>query len=854
MSQRSLHQQRSKSPRLTYGPLVLIATAVCSGIVLDRFVPLSASCWFAAIVIAGAAWFSCFWRHYERLASLLLLLAVLFLGAAWHHAWWRLYPASDLSRFAREIAQPTCLEALALTSPRWIPEPAPSPLRTIPATERSELLVWVTAIRHHSTFVPTSGRAELLVAGPPPEICAGDRLRIYAHLSRAAQPLNPGEPDFAWYQRAERVSGRLFADFPNSVERLSRGSPWSLRRALADLRASGIKLLQQHINPSRAGLASAVLLGAREQLDPDQNENYLVTGTIHILSISGLHVGILAAICYAVFNSGLVSRHWALMATVFLTIGYAIMTDLQPPVVRAAALVSVTALALWQGRLSYSLNALAAALLFVLLLNPASLFQTGTQLSFLAVATMFVCAPLLSLQRIDDPLDRLIAATRPWPQQWLNQAAGALWRLWLTGAFIWLVSLPLVWQQFHLISPVALVLNCLIWLPVAIAMVSGLATLLVGGLIPPLGALFGWVCDGSLALLEWLVAWGRDWPAAFFWLPAPPVWCLAIFYGAVAAWFLVPRLRPGGKCIVASAAVWSACALYLSSSPVARWPWATSRPLTCSFISVGHGLGVLIELPDGRNLLYDSGRLGSPLAAVRPMAAALWSRGITHLDAVVISHADADHYNALPGLLDRFGVGAVYVSPVMFDSRNLALDAFHAAIVAHGIPLRELQGGQQLAAGPETAIHVLHPTRRGVYGSDNANSIVLLMEHAGRRVLLTGDLEPPGLDDVLAEEPLDCDVVLAPHHGSPRSSPGRFADWCQPNHVVISGRRNVDDARSIQSVKDSFRLRGAEVYHTAADGCVTAQIHSRGLRIFTHRPHVRAAPSVNSGGNLLQTD
>ena len=76
-----------------------------------------------------------------------------------------------------------------------------------------------------------------------------------------------------------------------------------------------------------------------------------------------------------------------------------------------------------------------------------------------------------------------------------------------------------------------------------------------------------------------------------------------------------------------------------------------SRPLVCHFVAVGHGVSVLVELPDGRNLLYDSGRLGSPLAGVRPVSSVLWSCGITHLDAIIISHADADHFNAIPGLL-----------------------------------------------------------------------------------------------------------------------------------------------------------------------------------------------------------
>jgi competence protein ComEC len=242
------------------------------------------------------------------------------------------------------------------------------------------------------------------------------------------------------------------------------------------------------------------------------------------------------------------------------------------------------------------------------------------------------------------------------------------------------------------------------------------------------------------------------------------------------------------------------------------------------------------------------------MSAVRPISAVLWSRGITHLDALVVSHADADHFNAIPDLLDRFSLGAIYVSPVMFEDLPPAVRELRESIARAGVPLRDLYAGQRLATGAGTTIEVLHPPRSGVFGSDNANSIVLLIEHAGRRIMLTGDLEWPGLDYLLDEEPIDCDVVLAPHHGSPRSNPGGFADWSRPEHVVISGGRSLADIPTIESVKDSFRLRGAEVFHTADDGCVKVTIGPAGLSVASFRPHVRATPSMVTSANLRQTE
>lgn len=836
-----------------YAPLVLLAAAMATGIVFDRCCPLPATAWWLAALTLIIAWLVTWLGQRDRRASCLLLLCYLAIGGAWHHAYWHVYAANEIGRMMRERSRPCVVEAVAVTSPRWVPAPAPTALRTIPQGERSELSVWLTAIRDGQTMRSASGWADLDIEGPTPDLRSGDRLRIFAQGGRGFEPLNPGEFNFIRYQRSQRVGCRLFAEFPQSVERLSRGSHWSPRRWLADLRSGGLAILRQFIQGERANLASAVLLGAREQLDNNRNEAYLVTGTIHILSISGIHVGILAGGLFLILRLGFVSRPVALATIIGVTIVYALLTDLQPPVVRAAVLVVVACLALWTSRSSFGFNSLAFAALIVLVINPASLLLAGTQLSFLAVATMIVFHSRFAPQKITDPLDRLIANTRPWLVRLGKRAATYVWQLWLLGVFIWLVSGPLVWQQYNLISPSSLVLNFLMALPVAVGMYGGLGTLAFGSWIPVVGRMYALLCERSFAFSELLIENGRTWPGSYYWMPAPPSWWIAVFYLGLAIAIALPPLRPKKYWLFTLTLAWCAGALILSQSSVAALPRRSDHPLVCHFVAVGHGLSVLIELPNGQTILYDAGRLGSPLAGVRPISSVLWQRGIRHLDAIVISHADADHFNSIPGLLERFSVGAVYVSPAMFRRLPDAVKELRDSIERRRVPLREIYAGQCLAAGSTIKLEVLHPTRKSDYRSDNANSIVLLIEYRGQRILLTGDLEPPGLDDVLAEDSPGYHVVSAPHHGSPRSNPGKFADWSQPRHVVVSGSIPLGDEATVASVNDSFRLRGAEVYHTAEDGCVRVEVDAKGTRVFTHRQHVRASPAGLPNAKFLQT-
>jgi competence protein ComEC len=478
---------------------------------------------------------------------------------------------------------------------------------------------------------------------------------------------------------------------------------------------------------------------------------------------------------------------------------------------------------------------LAAAALVVLVWNPAWLFHVGAQLSFLAVAVLAWCQPLLSIGPPADPLDRLILESRSWPYRSMRTAVLVVWQVTFSGTIVWLLTFPLVWRYYNLISPVGLALNPLVWLPMSVALFSGFAVLVLSWISPMLGGIAGSICDGSLWLMESIITWGEPLRHGYHWLPAPPVWWIATFYAVLAIALAMPMLRPRRSRTVALLAAWTAIAFYLAM-PL-RSTTSPDKPLEVTFVAVGHGAAILLELPDGRTVLYDCGRLGSPISGARPIASVLWSRGITHLDAVVISHADSDHYNALPELLERFSVGVVYVSTVMWNEGAPGVQLLRKGIDDHHVPTKTLLAGDQLRLGADsgTTLEVLHPPYGGVFGNDNANSIVLKVEHAGRRVLLTGDLEARGLADLLAEPALDVDVLMVPHHGSTRSNPRGLVEWCRPEYVVISGSRDFELGRDADIVAKEFFAAGSSVLHTSQHGAVRFAIGTAGVKVSPQR-------------------
>jgi competence protein ComEC len=364
----------------------------------------------------------------------------------------------------------------------------------------------------------------------------------------------------------------------------------------------------------------------------------------------------------------------------------------------------------------------------------------------------------------------------------------------------------------------------------AAAVFSGFGVFLLGDIAPPLALLCGWLCSVSLAAMESCLAASLQLPYGYLWVPSVPAWWVAAFYTAFGVW-LTGRgpARVPLWCLTFSG-VWLAFGGLLAFNPELRRDSARDA-LQITFASLGHGTSVLIELPDGRKLLYDAGHQGTPQSAAGPISALLWSRGIWRLDAVILSHADIDHYNAVPQLLDRFRVDHLFVTPSLLQGEGAAIRALRDAVTAARLPVTELAAPACLWRSGTDELRVLHPPPRGVAGSDNANSLVLFVDFRGSHVLLPGDLEAPGLQHLLASRSFDCDVAMAPHHGSGRSEPEAFAAWAQPEWVIISGGTWRDTSAAARS----FGRRGARVFHTAYDGAIRVRCQDGDLYVQSWR-------------------
>ncbi len=818
-------------------PSIVACGALVGGILLGRWLAPGAAMPSAltglCLMIAAAV---LHWLDRRHVACWCALAAVGAIGTA--HQLVQTPPTHDaLSlRLSGERWQPLVFRATIESAPVWRPNAFHRPENPDSQSWRTQWDVLCEEIRDGRHWKPIRALCSLSVDGRVNRFLPGDKVEVYGSASCIRAPSNPGEQDLREYYRQRRQFVVLRCEQESQIRLMETGSGYSLYRALAHISGFVDRVVHRWVTLDQAPLAAALVFGQRQQVDWEDQQQLLATGTLHMLSISGMHVEMVAL---AIVILCLLLRfpiRVTLVIVSALIVFYAFVTGSNPPVIRATLLVLCACLARWLGRRTKLSNLLAFAAIAVLAIRAAWLPNVGVQLSFLAVAAIALFAP--NRNRKSQRRGGLRAAIEeglPRYRQWLNRSRRWLMEMGMISLWVWLITAPLIWSNFHVVSPIAVPLNVALWPLLMIGLLSGLVLCVVAWL-PPAAWLAGWVCGISLWLITEIVRIAETIPLAYIWAPTPPVWWMVIFYSIIVAWFTVRGLNSRRIGILVS--------VLLAWLMIGMTPWIIgnrgqgpnwlrsprlglasehSQELVCTFIDVGHGTSVVLELPNGEVWLYDAGHLGAGDQSHQDIAAVLWHLKTARIHRLFISHADADHYNAIPGLLKRFAVGQVVAPEHVWSHSSPEVAQLRSAIEVAMVPGLSAASGDIFRVGNST-IEVLHPAANWRGETDNAASLCLLLAYAGRLVLLTGDIERDGIELLAGRPPISCDVLMAPHHGSLSHDPEPLLAWCRPQNIIISGAQ-----RSVrQEVIDKFARPGSDLAITFRDGAIQFRISENG--------------------------
>jgi competence protein ComEC len=814
-------------------PLLCPALAVTAGIVLDRLLalPLALSLLIGAAGLAG--FFLMRFEARQRLSLVYLHLAFLAVGAAAHQCLCDQHAEDDILLLAERVPRPVRLRGVVVEEPKRLPAPVESqPLRSQPRPATASTILQATHLAEGPGERAVSGQIRLLAPGKPNQphdelltgLHPGDEVEAVGRLVRLGRPGNPGEFDPARYW-ADRGVGVLLRTNPGGagVKRLRQGWQRSPRAWLPVLRDRAHAVFQRELpdDPTAQGLARALLLSEGAPMTNEDWARYKRTGVIHVLAISGQHLVVVAIFLWWLLRrAGVRQRQGAILVGLIL-LGYALLTGGRPPALRAAVVACGVCLALVLRRPVLHANLFALAWLVVVLVDPSSAFEPGCQLSFLSVAILaHVCTPLFRPR--DDGLDRLIDESRPAWLGWLCRRGREVWQSYAVCAIVCVLITPLVAYHFGMVVPAALLLGPPLTLLTSIALLLGFVTLALAAVGLPAFlaskpmAWCLWGCEGLVRLAEKVP---EPWPVHFH-VGEIPLWWIAVFYLAFFAVCARPSIS--WRWLTPGAAGWL-CVLLLSGAAP-----RSDTSLRCTFLDVGHGGCTVLELPDGRVVLYDAGAIGGPEVSERVIAPFLWRRDLHRIDVIILSHADLDHYNGLVGLVDRFAVGRVLLAESFEAKKNVPLEHTLQTLKRRGVVTEYIAAGDRLSGGG-VVLDVLHPPPRWLGRTANENSVVVEVRHADNLLLLTGDIEGAGLATLLQQPPRKVDILQAPHHGSRRIDVESLMRWARPRLVVSCQGQPAGRA------PPRYEREGTAFWTTWQHGAIMVTSSTSGLKVSGHR-------------------
>jgi competence protein ComEC len=809
---------------LAQAPLVPAALAFTAGIVADRWLLVPFTFSVPLALAALLAWTVILPRH-SSAALVPLWLCILALGAAFHHALVHTRSDDDVSHLATNAGRTLSLEGELASTPRFLSADEDDSERDNAYRGMTRGLLKVHRLVAVDGWArDASGLVQFTVpARLREQVHAGDRVRVLGRLHAIEPPGNPGEFDYAAFLRDQGIAGILRAsDHEEAIVLLERTWRRTPGGWLSALRTWGVQTLEKEM-PRQAPLAQALLLGEGSSLGRRGWDKYLRTGVIHVLAISGQHLVVLASFLWFVLRRPWWSRRTTALLIAALLVGYACLTGGRPPVMRAAWLVFLAAAGTVLRRPTLAPNTLAAAWLGVTLFNPANIFDTGCQLSFLAVAVLLWGMPTPQ----PDEVKRLEAEQRSLPATVVVTALrGAGW-LYLMNATVWLAVAPLILARSHLVSPIALGISPPLVLLTSASLIFGFLCLIIAPLGLGLSMPLAWLTETMLTWSEAIVDWGAALPGAYAYLADVPGWWLTAFYFALAAWLFLPQVGRWRGLMAALGAAWLALGLAFALG------WLRHCEDRCTFVAVGHGGCVVLETRSGHVALYDVGSKQGAAVTARQVAPFLWSRGICKLDEVILSHADADHISGLPELVERFSVKRIVHTPSLNERRTWPVHRLLRAIDCAGIPVRIVRRGEHWRLGSSLTFTALHPAEEGPEGKENERSLVLHVRLGEMKLLLTGDLEGAGIPMVLSQVAPEVDVMQAPHHGSLSARPEQLAAWATPRLVISC--QALPPGKLPNS--EPYDRLGIRFLTTAQSGAVTLWPSEKGLRVAEYRKH-----------------
>ncbi len=851
--------------RVLFGtrPFLALSISLAIGVALSAhfFVPVK----FLALP-AGFAWLTGAVLYLGRFrfrleaAGILCLIAVMMSGMMIESREKKLLEESDSLTPFLEQGQIT-LEA------RLASMPESSPDKTI-------LTLQAQRVFHEGGVFPVQGKVRINASDVPAHIYRGDRVRMRVYLSRPANFNNPGGFDYVRYLARRGIAVRGTQARGTAILRMGPGSGFGFHSWIERAREKIGNIILENGGKGE-GLIRALIIGDRKAVPKGIVTAFQETGLAHILSISGLHLGMVALAGFVLFRWILGFSSWlalhlnlykvSALLTMAAVLFYALLAGMRVPTIRALVMAWVFLIAVMSGRTYRIWNIFFLAGFIVLLVWPSALFEASLALSFIAVASLiylmprlWILVPRTALFLKSDRLDLLVQEKRFSLRKAFLRIYRYLLNIFLASFIVQLGVLPLLAHYFHQFGPLAPLFNLLI-LPVCGLLIipAGIFGAVIGipapGLAGPVFSLLG----HASSLVSQLVVWFSTWHMSSVLvrpLSGPEIiawyglgvsvleWIILKIRGRP-SWLIEHEVYSSGRDYVPARKealpdqrirllkrlfILIAVVSALGSAGVSLGRMAAKRldhRLHFTVIDVAHGQSILIEFPDHQTMLVDGGGFYSDAYDVGKFVVApfLLSKWRKSLDVVVLTHPHPDHGRGLNYILARFRVKEFWTiadrNPLSDELIDLAEErGITVRIIDRSFPGLDLSGAK---------VSILNPgPGNPAPGADlNDRSIVIKVSYRDISFLIPADIcrktEAELLELYQGSGILRSDFLVAPHHGSISSSSPAFLKATHPAHAIFSARERSRFSVPHSKVIERYEKLGIQIWRTDKNGAIS---------------------------------
>jgi len=651
--------------------------------------------------------------------SVCVYAAIAFLFAALQVLQTRESSAASLAEKLGGVPQVANVEGIVRTEP------------SVGATGKSRFVVQAKQIEIDGEKINLP--CDILAVVPSSTPALEDSVRLIGSLRPIAPPRNPGQFNAKRVMELRGITCELVATSPRDLEVTSPATGFSLPRIAASFRKWMESTLREGISsdPLVCNLIAGIVLGVTSDIPDTLQDEFRQTGTYHLFSVSGLHVGMIALILWQAFRMAGMGRGVATCVIIPALFFYALLTGWKPSSVRAATMTAIFLIGMASGRQSIALNSLCAAAFVILLQSTNELFNPGFQLSFTVVAAiLLVASPLQERIRMRLEPDSFIPVSlwTKW-QKKRHEAAGQTAGLLAVSLAAWIGSLPLTVFYFHMVSLSALAANLLV-VPLSFFIMATAVLSLVSGL-----------ASSALA---------------------------AVFNNANLVFTKILLLI-----------IQAAASLPGSFLPVGNWQGV---PAALTIFDCGAGGATAIQSGGGLWLI-DCGSRWDFENVVTP-----WMRSTGHWrpDALMLTHGDANHIGGVGTLLDTNSLPRIIDSSL--KDRSPVRRRLHAAVAAANLPISKAQVGDRFEISPSMTLQILYPPSDLVAATADDKSLVALVDSSPARVLILSDAGPTTFEWLLQNQrsAIAADIVILGRHHSDAPPEASFLRAVNPSLVIAA--------------------------------------------------------------------